>query len=87
MILENGEYRPDLLLTDVVLPGGANGRQVAQALVERFPDLRVVFMSGYTANAVVHGGRLDEDIAFLEKPFNPETLLRKVRETLVLTPR
>jgi PAS domain S-box-containing protein len=81
-VLAGEEYHPDLLLTDVVLPGGANGRQVAQALLERYPLLRVIFMSGYTRNAVVHDGRVDEDIAFLEKPFNPEMLLRMVREVL-----
>jgi DNA-binding NtrC family response regulator len=59
---------------------------VAEALVERFPGLRVIFMSGYTRDAVVHEGVVDEDIAFLEKPFSPEMLVRKVRETLALAP-
>ena len=56
--------------------------QVAETLLARFPDLRVLFMSGYTRNAVVHDGRLGQGIAFLEKPFTPETLLGKVREVL-----
>ena len=59
---------------------------MAEALVERFPGLRVIFMSGYTRDAVVHEGVVDDDIAFLEKPFSPEMLLRKVRETLALAP-
>jgi len=46
----------------------------------------VIFMSGYTRDAVVHEGVVDEDIAFLEKPFSPEMLVRKVRETLALAP-
>jgi PAS domain S-box-containing protein len=81
-IIETDGYRPDLLLTDVVLPGGMNGRQVADVVLGRFPDISVIFMSGYTRSAVVHDGRVDGDVAFLEKPFNPETLLRKVSDVL-----
>ncbi|MBN1322019.1 MAG: response regulator [Thermoleophilia bacterium] len=85
-IVDSDDSRPDLLLTDVVLPGGANGKQVADLLLERLPGLHVVFMSGYTRNAVVHDGRVDDGIAFLEKPFNAETLLSKVREVLSAGP-
>jgi CheY-like chemotaxis protein len=81
-VLDSVDYQPDLLLTDVVLPGGANGRNVAETLLKRFPQLRVLFMSGYTGNAVVSDGHLDEGVAFLEKPFTPEKLLRKVQEVL-----
>jgi len=81
-VLEEPGNQPDLLLTDVVLPGGVNGRQVAETLLARFPDLRVLFMSGYTRNAVVHDGRLGQGLAILEKPFTPKTLLEKVREVL-----
>ena len=81
-VLEKGEPVPDLLLTDVVLPGGKSGRQVAETLATRYPDLPTIFMSGYTRDSVVRDGRLDPDIEFLEKPFMPETLLRKVREVL-----
>ena len=81
-ILDATDYEPELLLTDVVLPGGVNGREVADRMLARFPDLKVVFMSGYTRNAVVHDGRLDEGIAFLEKPFTPDALLRKLRDAL-----
>jgi CheY-like chemotaxis protein len=81
-VLEEPGNQPDLLLTDVVLPGGVNGRQVAETLFKRFPDLRVLFMSGYTRNAVVHDGRLGQGLAILEKPFTPKTLLEKVREVL-----
>jgi signal transduction histidine kinase len=81
-VLEESGHRPDLLLTDVVLPGGVNGPEVAETLLTRFPHLRVLFMSGYTRNAVADDARLGQGIAFLEKPFALETLLSKVREVL-----
>ncbi len=81
-VLASEAPSPDLLLTDVVLPGGVNGRQVADRVLERFPGIPVVFMSGYTRNAVVHDGRVDENVTFLEKPFGPEELVRTVREAL-----
>jgi two-component system cell cycle sensor histidine kinase/response regulator CckA len=73
---------PDLLLTDVVLPGGANGRDVADNLVLRYPSMKVLYMSGYTMSSVVHDGRLEDGIEFLEKPFTAEALLGKVRRVL-----
>ena len=82
-IVEANQYRPDLLLTDVVLPGGENGREVADYMLALFPELPVIFMSGYTRDAVVHDGRINDNVAFLEKPFNPDALLRAVREALL----
>lgn len=73
---------PDLLLTDVVLAGPQGGRVLADQLRERHPKLRVLFMSGYTRNSIVHSGRLDDGVDFLEKPFVPQALLQKVREVL-----
>ncbi len=81
-VLDGVTEAPDLLLTDVVLPGGASGKDVADTLVGRYPQLRVIFMSGYTRDAVAHDGRLDEGIEFLEKPFVPETLLAAIRSVL-----
>jgi len=73
---------PDLLLTDVMLPGGLNGRQLAAKAVDQRPDLRVLYMSGYTENAIVHHGRLDPGVQLLQKPFRRRDLALKVRAVL-----
>jgi PAS domain S-box-containing protein len=70
-----------LLLTDVVLPG-MNGRNLYDRLKGREPDLKVIYMSGYTDNAIVHQGVLDVGTAFMQKPFMIETVARKVRQVL-----
>ncbi|GHE20389.1 hybrid sensor histidine kinase/response regulator [Halomonas urumqiensis] len=71
-----------LLFTDVMMPGGMTGRELAIAALEHKPDLKVVYTSGYTENAIVHNGRLDEGVRFLGKPYRPAALLRKIREAL-----
>ncbi|HXY41493.1 MAG TPA: ATP-binding protein, partial [Vicinamibacteria bacterium] len=71
-----------LLLTDVVLTGPVNGRQLADRLTRSRPGLRTVFMSGYTENVVVQQGVLEPGVEFLSKPFTTDALCRKVREVL-----
>ena len=71
----------DVLLTDVVMPGGS-GPDLTKRLVERRPGLKVIYMSGYTDEAIVHHGVLDPGIAFVHKPFSSETLGRKLRDAL-----
>jgi two-component system, NtrC family, sensor kinase len=71
-----------LLFTDVVLPGGLNGRQLADEALQRRPDLKVLYATGYTRNAIIHQGRLDADVELLTKPFTADVLTRKVRAML-----
>ena len=71
----------DLLLTDVVMPG-LSGRELADELTRARPGLKVLFMSGYTADAVVQRGVFDAHISLLQKPFTPESLLRAVEKSL-----
>jgi len=73
--------RIDVLLTDVVMPGG-NGPELTRRLVERQPTLKIIYMTGYTADAIVHHGVLKPGIALLHKPFTADTLGRKLREVL-----
>jgi len=70
-----------LLLTDVIMPG-MNGRELATRMLQTRPSLRVLFMSGYTDDAIVHQGVLDESANFIQKPFMPDGLARRVREVL-----
>jgi CheY-like chemotaxis protein len=72
----------DLLFTDVVMPGGMNGRELALEVAKRRPGIRVLFTSGYSESAVVHEGRLDRDVALLAKPYRQADLAQKVREAL-----
>ncbi len=80
-IVDRNDVRVDLLLTDVVLPG-MNGRQLAETLKVREPGIRVLFMSGYSRDAIVHEGRLDPGVELMQKPLTQEILEEKVRAIL-----
>ena len=72
----------DLLFTDIVMPGQLNGRQLADEALRRRPELKVLFTTGYTRNAIVHHGRLDPGVHLVVKPFTFEQLGAKVRTLL-----
>ncbi|MGY4300230.1 PAS domain S-box-containing protein [Bradyrhizobium sp. i1.4.4] len=72
----------DLLFTDVIMPGKLNGRQLADEVSKTRPDLRVVYTSGYTENAIIHHGRLDLGVLLLAKPYRKSDLARIIRKAL-----
>ena len=80
-IVESG-MQVDLLFTDVVMPGPLRSTELARKARERQPKMAVLFTSGYTENAIVHGGRLDAGVELLGKPYTREALARKVRHVL-----
>ncbi len=80
-MLERQEQPIDLLFTDVVMPG-MTGRELAETARESQPDFKVLYTSGYTRNAIVHGGRLDEGVEMIGKPFTYASLAQKVADVL-----
>ncbi|HEV2159764.1 MAG TPA: PAS domain S-box protein [Bradyrhizobium sp.] len=72
----------DLLFTDVIMPGAMNGRQLADEAARRRPDLKTLFTSGYTENAIVHHGRLDSGVLLLAKPYRKSELAKMLRTAL-----
>jgi signal transduction histidine kinase len=82
LALIDGAERFDLLFTDVIMPGGLNGRQLATEALKRRPELKVLYTSGYTENAIVHHGRLDAGVLLLPKPYLSSDLARMIRIAL-----
>jgi DNA-binding NtrC family response regulator len=70
-----------LMITDVVMPG-MSGPQLAEQLLAEHPEMKVIFISGYTDNAVVENGLIQTGSTFIQKPFSPDTLKEKIRELL-----
>ena len=82
LVIIDGPERIDLLFTDVIIPGGMNGRQLATEALKRRPGLKVLYTSGYTENAIVHHGRLDAGVLLLPKPYVSSDLARMIRTAL-----
>lgn len=82
LVFGENDAKVDLLLADIVLPGGMKGNEVARRLNQVRPGLKALFMSGYTENAIVHHGRLDDGVQLIGKPFQRQHLARKVAEML-----
>jgi PAS domain S-box-containing protein len=80
-LIERGERRIDLLLTDVVLPG-RSGRQLVDQVIKSRPDIKVLYMTGYSRNAIVHQGRLDPGVALIQKPIRAPLLTARIRDLL-----
>jgi len=69
------------MVTDVIMPG-LNGRKLADEAIRRRPGLKVLFMTGYTSNAIVHNGMLDPGVALISKPFTTSQLAAKIEQVL-----
>jgi CheY-like chemotaxis protein len=82
LVIINGPERIDLLFTDVIMPGGMNGRQLAIEAQTQRPGLKILYTSGYTENAIVHHGRLDAGVLLLPKPYLGSDLARMIRTAL-----
>jgi CheY-like chemotaxis protein len=80
-LFDSDSLEVNLLLTDIVMPG-INGRQLADELRNRQPSLKVLFMTGYSRDAIVHHGRLDVGVSMLQKPLTQATLAAKIRHIL-----
>jgi CheY-like chemotaxis protein len=80
-VIESG-VAVDVLFTDVVMPGTLRSPELARMARERLPNCAVLFTSGYTENAIVHGGRLDPGVELLGKPYTRESLARRIRQVL-----
>ena len=86
MLLLEDNAAVDLIFTDIVMPQ-MSGRQLADAVMEKWPTIRILYTTGYTRNAIVHNGVLDHGVSLLAKPFSLEQLAHKIREVLSVQTR
>lgn len=84
LAIVNSGAKIDLLFTDVVMPGALKSQELARRAKQKLPSIQVLFTSGYTQNAIVHAGRLDEGVELIAKPFTREGLAQKIRNVLDL---
>lgn len=84
LAIVNSGAKIDLLFTDVVMPGQLKSPELARRAKQKLPSIQVLFTSGYTQNAIVHAGRLDEGVELIAKPFTREGLAQKIRNVLDL---
>ena len=82
-----GQQTPDLIFTDVVMPGAISTREFTRRAQEMHPRIRILYTSGYTQNAIVHNGKLDDDALLLSKPYRKDELARKLRSVFSGTAR
>jgi len=80
-VAESFDGKIDILITDVAMPG-MSGHELAKRVAASRPGIKILFLSGYTEDAIIHEGVLDPGTAFLQKPFTLQALARKVREVL-----
>jgi len=80
-LLINKKQKINLLVTDLVMPE-INGKELSEKTKEALPDTKILFVSGYTDNHIVHSGELERDVNFLEKPYTVRNLLQKIRKIL-----
>jgi signal transduction histidine kinase len=83
MVVIDGPQKVDLLLTDMIMPGSMNGRQLADAALQRRASLKVLFTSGYSNEAIIHHGHLDAGVLLLAKPYRKSDLAQMIRAALV----
>jgi CheY-like chemotaxis protein len=82
LVVIDSPQKIDLLFTDMIMPGSMNGRQLADAALQRRPELKILFTSGYSNEVIIHHGHLDAGVLLLAKPYRKSDLARMIRAAL-----